>query len=39
MVWHGEEADVALKDGFDVRSCPENDYAYVTGALPDIRTP
>lgn len=32
-----EEAKTALRDGFSVRNCVENNWAYESGSLPDIR--
>lgn len=32
-----EEAEKELKNGFEVRDCVENNFAYDSGNLPDIR--
>jgi len=32
-----DAAQKALDDGFEVRRCIENDFAYNNGILPDIR--
>lgn len=32
-----DEAKTALIEGFEVRDCAENNHAYNTGALPDVR--